>query len=38
MMHPPKIVTFDVPAHISVDNKGFVRAVQEYGSPRTAST
>jgi uncharacterized protein len=30
MMHPPKIVTFDVPAHISVDNKGFVRAVQEY--------
>jgi uncharacterized protein len=30
MMHPPKIVTFDVPARISVDNKGFARAVQEY--------
>ena len=24
-MHPPKIVTFDVPAGVSVDNKGFVR-------------
>ena len=29
-MHPPKIVTFDVPARVSVDNKGFVRAVTEY--------
>jgi uncharacterized protein len=29
-MHPPKIVTFDVPARVSVDNKGFVRAVAEY--------
>jgi len=29
-MHPPKIVTFDVPARVSVDNKGFVRAVEEY--------
>ena len=29
-MHPPKIVTFDVPAHVSVDNKGFVRTVAQY--------
>jgi len=29
-MHPPKIVTFDVPARVSVDNKGFARAVTEY--------
>jgi predicted RNA-binding protein associated with RNAse of E/G family len=29
-MHPPKIVTFDVAARTSVDNKGFVRAVAEY--------
>jgi predicted RNA-binding protein associated with RNAse of E/G family len=29
-MHPPKIVTFDVPGRVSVDNKGFVRAVTEY--------
>lgn len=29
-MHPPKIVTFDVPARVSVDNKGFERAVTEY--------
>jgi uncharacterized protein len=29
-MHPPKIVTFDVPARVSVDNKGFVRQVEEY--------
>ncbi len=30
MMHPPKITTFDVPAGVSVDNKGFTRAVTEY--------
>jgi hypothetical protein len=29
-MHAPKIVTYDVPARVSVDNKGFVRAVAEY--------
>src|ERR687886_2112534 len=29
-MHPPKIVTFDVAARVSVDNKGFVRTVREY--------
>jgi predicted RNA-binding protein associated with RNAse of E/G family len=29
-MHPPKIVTFDVPAGVSVDNKGFVRTVEHY--------
>ena len=29
-MHPPKIVTFDVPARVSVDNKGFVRTVAQY--------
>lgn len=29
-MHPPKIVTFDVPAGVSVDNKGFVRTVERY--------
>jgi len=29
-MHPPKITTFDVPARLSVDNKGFVREVREY--------
>jgi predicted RNA-binding protein associated with RNAse of E/G family len=29
-MHPPKIVTFDVPAGVSVDNKGFVRSVTRY--------
>ena len=29
-MHPPKIVTFDVPAGVSVDNKGFVREVAKY--------
>ena len=29
-MHAPKIVSFDVAARESVDNKGFVRAVAEY--------
>lgn len=29
-MHPPKIVRFDVPARVSVDNKGFAREVAEY--------
>ena len=29
-MHPPKIVTFDVPAGVSVDNKGFARTVTQY--------
>src|ERR687886_733869 len=29
-MHPPKIVTFDVAARVSVDNKGFVRTVRHY--------
>ena len=29
-MHPPKILTFDVPGRVSVDNKGFVRAVEQY--------
>jgi predicted RNA-binding protein associated with RNAse of E/G family len=29
-MHPPKIMTFDVPARVSVDNKGFVRTVAHY--------
>ena len=29
-MHPPKIVTFDVPGRVSVDNKGFARAVTQY--------
>ncbi|MFC5947108.1 DUF402 domain-containing protein [Pseudonocardia lutea] len=29
-MHPPKIQTFDVPAAVNVDNKGFRRAVAEY--------
>jgi uncharacterized protein len=29
-MHPPKIVTFDVPGRVSVDNKGFARAVTRY--------
>lgn len=29
-MHPPKIVTFDVPARVSVDNKGFTRQVAAY--------
>jgi uncharacterized protein len=29
-MHPPKIVTFDVPGRVSVDNKGFVRSVTQY--------
>ena len=37
-MHPPKIVTFDVPAGVSVDNKGFVRTVERYGPRRSAST
>jgi hypothetical protein len=30
MMHPPKIVTFDVPGRTSVDNKGITRAVAAY--------
>jgi predicted RNA-binding protein associated with RNAse of E/G family len=29
-MHLPKIVTFDVPAGVSVDNKGFARSVTQY--------
>lgn len=29
-MHPPKISTFDVPAGVNVDNKGFARVVDEY--------
>lgn len=29
-MHPPKIQTFDVPAGVNVDNKGFRRTVSEY--------
>jgi uncharacterized protein len=29
-MHAPKVVTFDVPARVSVDNKGFTRAVAAY--------
>ena len=29
-MHPPKIVTFDVPDGVSVDNKGVVRTVTQY--------
>lgn len=29
-MHPPKIVTFDVPAGINIDTKGVERAVDEY--------
>ena len=29
-MHAPKIVTFDVAARVSVDNKGFVRTVERY--------
>lgn len=29
-MHPPKISTFDVPAGVSIDTKGVVRAVEEY--------
>jgi predicted RNA-binding protein associated with RNAse of E/G family len=29
-MHAPKIVAFDVPRGVSVDNKGFVRPVQHY--------
>ena len=37
-MHPPKIVTFDVPAGVSVDNKGFARTVTQYGPRRSAST
>ena len=31
-MHPPKIVTFDVPAGVSVDNKGYVRTVERYAT------
>ena len=30
MMHPPKIVTFDVPGLTSVDNKGITREVAVY--------
>ena len=29
-MHPPKIATFDVPAHLNIDTKGVARAVDEY--------
>jgi predicted RNA-binding protein associated with RNAse of E/G family len=29
-VHPPKIVTFDVPAGINIDTKGNARAVDEY--------
>jgi predicted RNA-binding protein associated with RNAse of E/G family len=29
-VHPPKIATFDVPAHINIDTKGVERAVDEY--------
>jgi predicted RNA-binding protein associated with RNAse of E/G family len=29
-VHPPKISTFDVPGHVNIDNKGIVRAVDEY--------
>jgi predicted RNA-binding protein associated with RNAse of E/G family len=29
-MHPPKIQTFDVPAGVNIDNKGFRREVAEY--------
>jgi predicted RNA-binding protein associated with RNAse of E/G family len=29
-VHPPKIITFDVPARVSVDNKGFTRQVAEF--------
>lgn len=29
-MHPPKISTFDVPGRVNIDNKGFVREVDEY--------
>lgn len=29
-MHPPKISTFDVAAGVNIDNKGIVRAVDEY--------
>jgi uncharacterized protein len=29
-MHPPKIVTFDVPAQVNLDTKGTARAVDEY--------
>ena len=29
-MHPPKVVTFDVPAGVSVDNKGIARTVAHY--------
>ncbi|MGD9525503.1 DUF402 domain-containing protein [Pseudonocardia sp.] len=29
-VHPPKFSTFDVPGHVNIDNKGIVRAVDEY--------
>ena len=29
-VHPPKTVTFDVPARVNIDTKGFVRPVDEY--------
>jgi uncharacterized protein len=29
-VHPPKIQTYDVPAGVNVDNKGFRRTVREY--------
>lgn len=29
-MHPPKTVTFDVPARVNIDTKGVARAVDEY--------
>jgi uncharacterized protein len=29
-VHPPKIVTFDVPARVNIDTKGVVRPVDEY--------
>ena len=38
-MHPPKIVTFDVPAGVNIDNKGFARSVTQYrDDARSAST
>jgi uncharacterized protein len=30
LMHPPKVTVFDVPARVSIDNKGFVRQVTGY--------
>lgn len=29
-MHPPKTITFDVPARVNIDTKGTERAVDEY--------